>query len=139
MPRPLPEIVVYRQTGSLIFSNSAAFSQQARELLWRRTDPPATVLVVDCEQMADLDITGAEEIVALNEELAAADVELWLARLHGDALVTAEKAGVIDASGEERVLATVRAIGQVRREREIDSPGADPSDVEGRPEREEQP
>lgn len=135
----LPEIVVYRQTGSLIFSNSAAFSQQARELLWRRTDPPATVLVVDCEQMADLDITGAEEIVALNEELAAADVELWLARLHGDALVTAEKAGVIDASGEERVLATVRAIGQVRREREIDSPGADPSDVEGRPEREEQP
>jgi len=126
----LPEVVVYRQTGSLIFSNAAAFSQQARELLWRRTYPPATDLVVDCEQMADLDITGAEEIVALHEELAAAEVDLWLARLHGDALVTAQKAGVIDAIGQDRVLAAVRIIGQVRRSREADAPGADASEID---------
>jgi len=126
----LPEIVVYRQTGSLIFSNAAAFSQQARELLWKRTDPPATDLVVDCEQMADLDITGAEEIVALYEELAAADVELWLARLHGDALVTAEKAGVIDAVSADHVLATVRTMGQVRAAREADASEADVSGVD---------
>ena len=126
----LPEVVAYRQTGSLIFSNAAAFSQQARELLWKRTGPPATDLVVDCEQMADLDITGAEEIVALSEELQAADVELWLARLHGDALVTAEKAGVIDAIGKDHVLPTIRTMGQIRAERETDSPGADVSDVD---------
>ena len=121
----LPEVVVYRQTGPLIFSNAAAFSKQARELLWQRTDPPATDLVVDCEQMADLDITGAEEIVALNEELAAADVDLWLARLHGDAQVTAERAGVIDAIGKERVLPTVRTMGQIRRSRAAEASDAD--------------
>jgi high affinity sulfate transporter 1 len=109
----LPGLVVYRQTGSLIFSNAAAFSQQARELLWARTDPPATGLVVDCEQMADMDVTGAEEIIALAEELEAAGVELWLARVHGDALVTAEKAGVIEAIGDDHVLATVRTGGEV--------------------------
>ncbi len=107
-----PGMVVYRQTGSLIFSNAAAFSQEARQLLWNRTDPPADVLVVDCEQMADMDITGAEEIVALFEELQASDVDMWLVRLHGDARVTADKAGVIDAVGEERVFSTLRLAGE---------------------------
>ncbi|MCH8984711.1 MAG: SulP family inorganic anion transporter [Acidobacteria bacterium] len=106
-----PGMVVYRQPGSLIFSNAAAFSQQARELLWNRTDPPASVLVVDCEQMADMDVTGAEEIVALFEELQASNVDMWLVRLHGDARITAEKAGVIDVVGEERVFPTLRLAG----------------------------
>jgi high affinity sulfate transporter 1 len=113
----LPGMVVYRQTGSLIFSNAAAFSQQAREVLWARTDPPASVLVVDCEQMADMDVTGAEEIISLHEELEAAEVELWLARLHGAALVTADKAGVIDTIGEDRVVTTNREAGRLFRTR----------------------
>jgi high affinity sulfate transporter 1 len=107
-----PGMVVYRQPGSLIFSNAAAFSQQARELLWNRTDPPASVLVVDCEQMADMDVTGAEEIVALFEELQDSDVDMWLVRLHSDARITADKAGVIDAIGDERVLPTLRLAGE---------------------------
>jgi len=118
--RTLPGGVIYRQTGSLIFSNASAFSKQARELLWNRTDPPASVLLVDCEQMADMDTTGAEEIISLNEELEAADVELWLTRLHGNALVTAERAGVINAIGEDRVLATIRLAGQTFRSKNPD-------------------
>lgn len=59
-------------------------------MVWSRTDPPASVLLVECEQVADMDTTGAEEIVSLTEELARADVEPWLTRLHGDALVTAK-------------------------------------------------
>jgi SulP family sulfate permease len=117
----LPGVVIYRQTGSLIFSNAAAFSSQARELLWNRTDPPATALVVDCEQMADMDVTGAEEIVSLHGELKAADVELWLARLHGDALVTAERAGVIAAIGDDHVMPTVRSAGQTYRRQRSDT------------------
>jgi SulP family sulfate permease len=108
----LTGLVVYRQTGSLIFSNSDAFSKEARELLWKRTDPPAQVLVVDCEQIADMDVSGAEELILLFEELQAADVEMWLTRLHGDALVTAQKAGVIDALGEDRILPTIRSGGE---------------------------
>jgi high affinity sulfate transporter 1 len=113
----LTGLVVYRQTGSLIFSNADAFSKQARELLWKRTDPPAEVLVVDCEQIADMDVSGAEELISLFEELQDADVEMWLTRLHGDALVIAQKAGVIDALGEDRILPTVRAGGDTFRSR----------------------
>jgi SulP family sulfate permease len=123
--RTLPGMVVYRQTGSLIFSNAAAFSKQARQLLWNRTDPPASVLLVDCEQMADMDTTGAEEIISLNEELEASNVELWLTRLHGDALITADKAGVINAIGEDHVMATIRLAGRTFRSK---NPDLDPRD-----------
>jgi high affinity sulfate transporter 1 len=128
----LPGVVVYRQTGPLIFSNAAAFSSQARELLWNRTDPPATALVVDCEQMADLDTTGAEEIVSLHEELEAADVEMWLARLHGDALKTAEKAGVIAAIGDDHIAPTVRSAGQTYRQQPSDTDDGSEGSVEDR-------
>ena len=126
----LPGMVIYRQTGSLIFSNAAAFSQQARELLWDRTDPPASLLVVDCEQMADLDVTGAEEIISLHEELQAADVDLWLVRLHGDAQTTAEKAGVITAIGVDNVYPTIRVAGQAFRARPSASGDAPDDDAE---------
>ena len=113
----LTGLVIYRQTGSLIFSNAEAFSTEARELLWKRTDPPAVLLVVDCEQIADLDVSGAEEILSLFEELQEADVDMWLTRLHGDALITAQKAGVIDELGEERVHPTIRVAGDMFRAR----------------------
>ena len=123
----LPGVVVFRQPGSLIFSNAAAFSQQARELLWERTDPPALVLIVDCEQMADLDITGAEEIISLHQQLADADVEMWLARLHGEALAVAERTGVVDAIGADHIRGTVRLAGQSYRREHPDVAG-DPDD-----------
>jgi hypothetical protein len=72
--------------------------------------------------MADLDTTGAEEIISLKEKLAGADVELWLARPPGDALVTAERAGVISAIGEDNVMATIRLAGQTFR---AENPGLD--------------
>ena len=107
----LEGIVVYRPTGSLVFANAASFSETARELLWKRTSPPADHLIVDCEQVADLDVTAADEIIALKDELDAAGVGLWLARLHGEARLVAERSGVLDAVGDDRVTGTVRQAG----------------------------
>jgi SulP family sulfate permease len=126
----LPGMVIYRQTGALIFANAAAFSQQARELLWARTDPPASLLVMDCEQMADLDVTGAEEMISLHEQLEEAGVDFWLVRLHGEALTTAENAGVIEAIGPDNVLATIRLAGQKFRARTPDGGDAGESAAE---------
>lgn len=125
----LAGLVLYRQNGPLIFSNASAFSEQARELLWSRTDPPARVLAVDCEMMSDLDVTGAEELLGLHEELAEADVEMYLVRLHRVARRTAERAGVIDAIGEDHVLDTVRVISaELNEEQWIPRPAVDDDD-----------
>jgi high affinity sulfate transporter 1 len=105
----LPGIVLYRPNADLIFSNAEAFSRRARELLWRRTDPPADLLVVDCEEMSDMDVTGAQEMITLFEELRDAGVDMLVARLHGSARSTAEAVGVVEALGEDRVFETMRA------------------------------
>jgi high affinity sulfate transporter 1 len=113
----VPGVVVYRPDGPLIFSNAEAFSKQARSLLWRRVDPPAGLLVIDCEEMYDLDSTGAEELIALHQELTDADVGLWLTRLHSPVREVAERTGVMDAIGEENVFANTRAAGTAIRQR----------------------
>lgn len=102
------KVVMYRQTGSLIFSNADAFSNQCRQLLWQRESPEADLLIVDCEQMADLDVTGADEILGLFAELQAANVDMWLMMLHGDARATAERTGVLEALGPDRTFATTQ-------------------------------
>lgn len=102
-------VVVFRFNENLIFSNAVAFGDQAKELLYRRTDPPANLLIVDCELMADLDVTGARAFLQLRDELAANDVELWIVRLHvGPARETAERSGLLDEVGRDRVFTTIR-------------------------------
>jgi high affinity sulfate transporter 1 len=101
--------VIFRFHQDLLFSNANAFADQAKELLYRRTDPPARVLIVDCEQMSDMDMTGAAALVQLTKELGDAEVEVWLARLHGEAYDTAERAGVFDAVGVANVHVSLRA------------------------------
>jgi high affinity sulfate transporter 1 len=126
----MPGVVVYRQTGSLIFANSSAFLESALRLLRDRTDPPAWLLIVDCEQMADMDVTGAETILTLGKQLESADVGLVLARIHGDARVTATNAGVIDMVGADGVYPTINATIQAIRDRKIrpgDYTGRSPS------------
>jgi anti-anti-sigma regulatory factor len=76
--------------------------------LWERTDPPARVLVVDCSEMSDMDVTGARELIDFAAELEAADTELWLTHLSGSALTTAQKAGVVDAVGLDSIFPTNR-------------------------------
>jgi hypothetical protein len=80
--------------------------------------------------MADLDVTGAEEIMSLHEQLHAVDVDLWLVRLHGEAQSTAEKAGVIAAIGADNVLPTIRVAGQAFRARTSDDADGSDGDAE---------
>jgi SulP family sulfate permease len=117
--RTLPGVVVYRQTGSLIFANADAFSDSALELLRARTDPQATLLIVDCEQMADMDVTGAEAMLSLAKELQSAEVTIVLTRLHGEARVTATNAGVIDRIGSNNVYPTINSVIDALREGRI--------------------
>jgi hypothetical protein len=78
--------------------------------------------------MADLDTTGAEGVVALFDELRDADVDMWLTRLHGYARITAEKAGVVDAIGDERILPNLRSAASQVLERYPDLAGPSTDD-----------
>jgi len=62
----LPGIVVFRWEAPLFFANSGQFRDQVRELARQRT--PAWI-VLQCEAITDIDVTAAEVLKALDEEL----------------------------------------------------------------------
>lgn len=79
--RPIPGIVVYRFEVPLAYANAQAFSDGDRSLV-EVADPPARVLVVDCELMYDVDYTGTEALEGLVEEMREVGVEVRLTRVH---------------------------------------------------------
>jgi MFS superfamily sulfate permease-like transporter len=67
------------------------------------------LLIVDCEEMSEMDISGAREFLEFQEELASNDVAMYLTRIHGQPARLAQRAGIIDAVGEENVFITIRS------------------------------
>jgi MFS superfamily sulfate permease-like transporter len=101
-----PEIVVHRFNADLIFSNSDAFAESVLEMLYR-SDPPAQVVVIDCEMMADMDMTGAARFGELVDELRDHGVDVRTARLHGTAREVADRSGLLAEIGDDHVHLTV--------------------------------
>jgi SulP family sulfate permease len=77
----LPETVaVIRLDAPLIYSNAERLRKAALTLVTDR--PEVRTLVLDGEMVSDLDITGAETLERLDDDLAGRGVELRIARLH---------------------------------------------------------
>ena len=62
----LPGIVVFRWEAPLFFANSGQFRDQVRKLV-RERDP--AWIVLQCEAITDIDVTAAEVLKVLDEEL----------------------------------------------------------------------
>jgi sulfate permease, SulP family len=108
--QPVPGVIVYRFQAPLIFSNSESFKDTGEGILIEAGSNgglPKT-LVIDCEEMFNVDTTGAAAVTSLHRYAQRFGVELVLARVHEDAREILESAGVIDQLGEHHVFDTVR-------------------------------
>ena len=76
--RQLPGIVVFRWEAPLFFANSGQFRDQVRALV--RDSRPGWV-VLQCEAVTDIDVTAADMLRDLDEELNANGVHLAFAEL----------------------------------------------------------
>ncbi len=74
----VPGIVVFRWEAPLFFANAAQFRDQVRALV-REHEP--SFVVLQCEAVTDIDVTAAEVLEDLDEELNAAGVHLAFAEL----------------------------------------------------------
>jgi MFS superfamily sulfate permease-like transporter len=102
----LPGVVVYRFEAPLIYANAGSFGDAARDLL-DAADPPARVLVIDCEVMFRTDYTRVEALEGLVEDLRKRDIEVRLARVHGTVLERLRTSGTLAKRGEENILLRV--------------------------------
>jgi len=78
--RQIPGVVVYRWEAPLFFANAGIFRQEIRRLVRERH--PAWV-VVQCEAITDIDVTAAEMLRQLDNELNAAGVHMAFAEMRG--------------------------------------------------------
>ncbi len=124
----VPGVLVVRYQGPLFFATTNGFRARIRSLLVER--PDAQVVALDASGVVDLDLTAADGLKALREDLADRGIELVLARPTGALRDLLRRYGLADlvASGDDvyRDLATVVEAGRAG------TPATgDDSDIEG--------
>ncbi|MEM8747633.1 MAG: SulP family inorganic anion transporter [Actinomycetota bacterium] len=82
-PSGADDVAVLRFEAPLVYANADRLRTAADRLVERRSGTAR--LILDGEMISDLDTSGAEMLVDLDDELAANGVELQLARFHARA------------------------------------------------------
>jgi MFS superfamily sulfate permease-like transporter len=100
VPQAEPGLVVYRWGASLYFANAARFEEQVTQLA-ESDGEPVEWLCVDAVAMGDVDYSGGETLLEINDELKERSVKLVFAGV-GDAVrKELDLAGVTAAVGED--------------------------------------
>jgi SulP family sulfate permease len=103
----IPGLLVYRFDAPLFFANADVLRDQVVRLV-DGSDPPVRTVVLDAEGMVDMDVTGAETLVALLDDLEERGIRLVLARVRTSLRTTLRRLGVEDRLGADNVHLSVR-------------------------------
>jgi SulP family sulfate permease len=105
--RRVPGLLVYRFDAPLFFANADVLRHQVIRLV-DEADPPVRTVVLNAEGMVDMDITGAETLGALLDDLEARGIRLVLARVRTSLRTTLRDLGVEDRIGPGNIHLSVR-------------------------------
>jgi SulP family sulfate permease len=95
-----PGLLVYRFDAPLFFANAEVFRSQIGELVHNASEP-VRVVVVSAEGINDLDVTGAETLERLADDLEAEGIRLVLARVRTSVRTTLRRLGLEEKIGPE--------------------------------------
>jgi MFS superfamily sulfate permease-like transporter len=101
-----PGIVVYRWEAPLFFANAGRFREQVRALV--RSERPAWV-VLQCEAITDIDVTAAEVLQQLDQELDALGVHLAFAELRDRLQDLLRRYGLFETLDRDHFFPTIKA------------------------------
>jgi MFS superfamily sulfate permease-like transporter len=102
----LPGVVVYRWEAPLFFANAGSFRQQIRHLV-RERQPRWVVL--QCEAVTDVDVTAAEMLEQLDNELNAAGTHMAFAEMRGRLQDLTLRYGLLETLDREHFYPTLEA------------------------------
>ncbi|MET0825736.1 MAG: sulfate permease [Acidimicrobiales bacterium] len=121
----VPGVVIYRWEAPLFFANAGAFRQQVRHLA-REHEP--TWIVLQCEAITDIDVTAADMLRQLDDELNAQGIHLAFAELRSRLQEQALRYGLMETLDRDHFYPTLTmALDEVRAE------GIDRRPEEGEP------
>jgi len=104
---PIPGLVLYRFTASLIFYNAPYFKR--RVLAVADATRGVSWVIVDAAPIVHLDSTGADTLVALADDLSGRGIRLALAGVLPQVRRMLERSGALDRLGADGVYSTLRA------------------------------
>jgi sulfate permease, SulP family len=104
--RQLPGLLIYRYDSPLFFANAEDFERRALAAL-DDADHPVRWFVLNIEAISEIDITGADALENVRQELANRNIVFGLARLKMELRQTLATAGFLDRIGENRIYATL--------------------------------
>jgi high affinity sulfate transporter 1 len=104
--RQIPGVVVYRWEAPLFFANAGAFRQQIRQLVHDRQ--PVWV-ILQCEAVTDVDVTAAEMLEQLDNELNDAGIHLAFAEMRGRLQDLTLRYGLMETLDREHFYPTLEA------------------------------
>jgi sulfate permease, SulP family len=102
----VPGLVVYRYDAPLCFANAEDFRDRALAALDAAT-APVRWLVLNTEAIVEIDITAADAVHTLCDELDTRGVVLALARVKQDLLHDLRHSGLADRIGTHRIFPTL--------------------------------
>jgi SulP family sulfate permease len=109
--RTIPGCMFYRYDAPLFFANIGDLRERVDKLVALENeaypDSPVRWFVLNVEANVEIDITAADGLRELAQELADRGIHLGLARVKNDVYEPLERAGVIDVIGKEMLFATL--------------------------------
>ena len=109
-----PDVVVYRWEAPLFFANAGAFRRQIRHLVRERH--PTWVVVV-CEAITDIDVTGAGVIEQLDRELNGEGISMAFVEMRSRLQDLVERYGLFETLDRDHFYPSVdRALVAIRAE-----------------------
>jgi high affinity sulfate transporter 1 len=118
--RQIPGVVVYRWEAPLFFANAGIFRQEIRRLA--REQQPEWV-VLQCEAITDIDVTAAEMLKQLDNELNAAGIHLAFAELRARLQDLILRYGLFETLDRDHFYPTLEAaVTEVDDERRLNAP-----------------
>jgi high affinity sulfate transporter 1 len=102
----IPGLVLYRYDAPLCFANAEDFRHRALSAIAAEHDPVAW-FVLNAEAIVEIDITAADMLLELKEELTRKGIVFAMARVKQDLYAQLVKAGVVDRIGTQRFFPTL--------------------------------
>jgi SulP family sulfate permease len=111
----LPGLIVYRFDAQIFFANAPYFLARVRELVANAT-PPVRWFVLNAEAMTSIDITAADMLRALLDELERQGITFALARAHMPLREMLQRTRLDARIGQAHMFPSVHAAVQAFRE-----------------------
>jgi high affinity sulfate transporter 1 len=102
-----PGLLIYRFGSSIVFFNAGYFKHRVMELVGAH--PDVRWLIVDGSTINLVDVTGAEMLESLTNELAARSIRFGLANTRREVRTILDRAGVLGLIGPEFVFQTLNS------------------------------